>query len=271
MHTTSNCKSDGTMINNKIRVMCRDTSSGKQHEENNNQQIVIQIRVMDIFVEENNEETSMHTTSNCKSDGTMMNNKIRVMCRDTSSGKQHEENNNQQIVIQIRVMDIFVEENNEENNNQQIVIQIRVIDIFVEENNEAKIQIILSALTVLLSIVMKTASRTLFNYSAIFKQGNLHLEYVFSRVTSAQRVLITLLFSLWTYLISDILKGRQDESEVVTQEGLSYALEDVSYRMISSVNIFPETIRMFVHLPILNNRAEDISERTIKESSNTRH
>ncbi|XP_052244805.1 uncharacterized protein LOC127853963 isoform X6 [Dreissena polymorpha] len=212
MHTTSNCKSDGTMINNKIRVMCRDTSSGKQHEENNNQQIVIQIRVMDIFVEENNEETSMHTTSNCKSDGTMMNNKIRVMCRDTSSGKQHEENNNQQIVIQIRVMDIFV-----------------------EENNEAKIQIILSALTVLLSIVMKTASRTLFNYSAIFKQG------------------------------------RQDESEVVTQEGLSYALEDVSYRMISSVNIFPETIRMFVHLPILNNRAEDISERTIKESSNTRH
>ncbi|XP_052244804.1 uncharacterized protein LOC127853963 isoform X5 [Dreissena polymorpha] len=235
MHTTSNCKSDGTMINNKIRVMCRDTSSGKQHEENNNQQIVIQIRVMDIFVEENNEETSMHTTSNCKSDGTMMNNKIRVMCRDTSSGKQHEENNNQQIVIQIRVMDIFVEENNEENNNQQIVIQIRVIDIFVEENNEAKIQIILSALTVLLSIVMKTASRTLFNYSAIFKQG------------------------------------RQDESEVVTQEGLSYALEDVSYRMISSVNIFPETIRMFVHLPILNNRAEDISERTIKESSNTRH
>ncbi|XP_052244800.1 uncharacterized protein LOC127853963 isoform X2 [Dreissena polymorpha] len=248
MHTTSNCKSDGTMINNKIRVMCRDTSSGKQHEENNNQQIVIQIRVMDIFVEENNEETSMHTTSNCKSDGTMMNNKIRVMCRDTSSGKQHEENNNQQIVIQIRVMDIFV-----------------------EENNEAKIQIILSALTVLLSIVMKTASRTLFNYSAIFKQGNLHLEYVFSRVTSAQRVLITLLFSLWTYLISDILKGRQDESEVVTQEGLSYALEDVSYRMISSVNIFPETIRMFVHLPILNNRAEDISERTIKESSNTRH
>ena len=36
------------------------------------------------------QEMSMHTTSNCKSDGTMMNNKIRVMCRDTSSGKQPE-------------------------------------------------------------------------------------------------------------------------------------------------------------------------------------
>ncbi|XP_052244274.1 uncharacterized protein LOC127853635 isoform X3 [Dreissena polymorpha] len=87
-------------------------------------------------------------------------------------------------------------------------------------------------------------------------KDDLHLEYVFRRVNSDQQELLSLLFSLWTYNIAPTLKELLVASEVVTMEDVVHALEDVSSRMITSANIFPETIRMFVHFPMLNRSAE---------------
>ncbi|XP_052243785.1 uncharacterized protein LOC127853361 isoform X2 [Dreissena polymorpha] len=86
----------------------------------------------------------------------------------------------------------------------------------------------------------------------------LHPELMFSRVDVIQKAVLASLFSLWTYLLGCKLKGGLNASAVVSFEDLYNALEVVSYRCIDSANIFPDTIRMFVHFPVLNFSGEGI-------------